>query len=271
MIEDRHWVAARAGQVLFLMLISALAIAQKPSADDVNKANNPLTPAITVNLQDQGQPELYDQDQGANSFLLRGVVPHNLGGLRQIVRFTLPTVTTPNGKGGMATGLGDLNLFDLAIFPVKKARIALGFGPQFTFPTASETLTGSGKWQAGVAVVAVAPRKWGIAGTLLTWQHSFAGDSTRPDQNSLVFQPLFIFNLPNGYYLRSTAGWNFDLERSHYVIPIGAGAGKVWLLHGGTSINVFAEPQWTVAWNGVGEPQFQVYGGVNMQFPLKAK
>lgn len=32
------------------MLASSLANAQKPSADDVNKANNPLTPVITVNF-----------------------------------------------------------------------------------------------------------------------------------------------------------------------------------------------------------------------------
>lgn len=149
--------------------------------------------------------------------------------------------------------------------------MAVGFGPQFTCPTATETLTGSGKWQAGLAAVGVAPRKWGIAGALLTWQHSFAGDDTRPDQNDLVFQPLIIYNLPNGFYLRSTAAWNFDFEQNQFVIPIGTGAGKVWLLHSGTSINVFAEPQWTVAWDGEGQPQFQVFGGVNMQFLLGAK
>jgi len=50
----------------------------------------------------------------------------------------------PDGKGGTTTGLGDLNLFDLAIFPLPKAKMALGFGPQFTLPTATETLTGTG-------------------------------------------------------------------------------------------------------------------------------
>ena len=254
-----------------LTLLTAAAAAQKPASADVNKANNPLTPAITINLQDQGEPKLYDVDQGANSFLLRGVLPQKLFGLPQILRFTLPVSTVPNGKGGTATGLGDLNLFDLAIFPMPKAKMALGFGPQFTFPTATESLTGTGKWQAGVAGVAVAPRKWGLGGVLLTYQHSFAGSSDRSTQNNLVFQPLFIYNLPNGYYLRSTASWAFDLEGGNYAIPIGTGFGKVWLVHGGTSINVFAEPQWTVAHSGMGQPQVQVFGGVNMQFPLGKK
>jgi hypothetical protein len=249
--------------------LPATGAAQKPSSTDVNKANNPLTPAITLNFQDQGEPRLYDIDQGSNAFLMRGVLPHKLGGLPQIVRYTLPVVTAPNGNGGTATGLGDLNLFDLAIFPWKEARMALGFGPQFTFPTATETLTGTGKWQAGVAAVAIAPRKWGLAGGLVTWQHSFAGDHTRSDQNNLAAQPLVIYNLPNGYYLRSTATWNFDLEKSHYSIPVGAGFGKVWLVHGGTSVNLFAEPQWTVARDGAGQPEFQIFGGLNLQFPLR--
>ena len=260
---------ARSVTVAFFLSFVAAATAQKPSSDDVNKANNPLTPAITVNFQDQGAPELYDLDQGSNAFLIRGVLPHKLGGLPQIVRYTLPVETVPNGKGGMETGLGDLNLFDLAIFPLKKARMALGFGPQFTFPTATETLADTGKWQAGAAAVVVDPRKWGMMGALITWQHSFAGDDNRPDQSVLVTQPLFLLNLPNGWYLRSTAGWTFDLVQDHYSIPIGTGAGKVWLLHGGANINVFAEPQWTVAWSGAGQPHFQVFGGMNMQFPLK--
>lgn len=256
---------------LFTIASISTAITQKPSADDVNKANNPLTPAITINFQDQGAPELYDLDQGSNAFLMRGVLPHKLGGLPQIIRYTLPVETVPNGKGGMATGLGDLNIFDLALFRLQKARMAIGFGPQLTFPTASETLTGTGKWQAGAAVVAVSPRKWGLAGGLVTWQMSFAGSNSRTDQNTLGAQPLIIYNLPNGYYLRSSATWTFDLVQDHYSIPIGTGFGKVWILHGGTNINVFAEPQWTVAWSGVGQPHFQVFGGVNMQFPIKAK
>jgi hypothetical protein len=72
-------------------------------------------------------------------------------------------------------------------------------------------------------------------------------------------------------YLRSTAIWNFDLARSNYVIPIGAGVGKVFVQSDGTAINVFAEPQWTVAHHGEGQPKFQVFAGVNLQFPIDRK
>lgn len=257
-------------------LLTALALLIVPlagmtqSTEQMNDANNPLTPTITANLQDQWAPQLYDSDHSTNSLLLRGVLPHLLGGVPQILRATLPIATAPSTSGnGNTTGLGDLNLFDLALF--KEQGLVLGIGPQLTLPTASDHALGTGKWQAGLAAVAVAPQAWGLIGGLVTWQHSFAGESDRPTQNNLSVQPFVIYNLPQGVYLRSTATWNFDLERNNYVIPIGAGVGRVFVQSDGTTINVFAEPQWTVAHHGAGQPKLQLFAGVNLQFPLKKK
>lgn len=259
--------------VVTLPFFTALSLlAQKASPADVNAANNPLTPMVTINLHNQAAPYLYDVSPGSNAFLLRGLIPHKLGGTPQLFRFTMPAaVSSPNGTGGSVVGVGDLNIFDLFPFLIKKAKTEVAVGPQFTFPTASETLTGTGKYQVGFAALAVAPRKWGIGGTLVTWQHSFAGDSSRSAQQNLALQPLFIYNLPKSWYLRSTATMNFDIEQGHYAIPLGIGAGKVWVLASGTTINAFAEPQFTVAHDDTGQPQFQVFAGVNFQFPLHKK
>ena len=140
-----------------------------------------------------------------------------------------------------------------------------------TIPTATDTVLGTGKWQAGLAAVAIAPQSWGLIGGLVTWQHSFAGPSSRPTQNNLAVQPFFIYNLPQGVYLRSTATWNFASAQDTYVIPVGAGVGKVFVQADGTTINVFAEPQWTIAHHGAGQPKFQLFAGVNLQFPIKKK
>jgi hypothetical protein len=252
-----------------LLVVGAIANAQSPatggapSTSQMNDANNPLTPSITLNAQDQWAPDLYGTDAGSNAVLLRTARPQKIGGLPQVLRITLPIVTAPSGT----TGLGDLNLFDLFLF--KEGHVELGVGPQLTIPTATSTETGTGKWQAGLAAVAIAPKKWGLAGALVTWQYSFAGPSDRPTQDNLNVQPVGIYNLPDGWYLRSSATWSFDLAQGVYVIPLGAGAGKVLLLKGGTTANIFAEPQFTVAHYGVGQPAFQVFGGINLQFPLK--
>jgi len=246
-------------------VFSAMAIAQ-PSTDQMNEANNPLTPKITVNIQDYWAPSLYGTDDDTNSFLLRGVIPHDIGGAPQVLRGTLPIVNAPTPASGNTTGLGDLNLFDLFLF--KAAGAELGVGPQLTIPTASKDATGTGKWQGGLAGVVIAPQKWGLLGGLVTWQHSFAGDSDRATQNNLSAQPIMLYNLPDGWYLRSSAVWSFDLAHNNYAIPIGAGIGKVWLLGDGTTVNLFAEPQWTVAHEGIGQPKFQIFAGLNLQFPI---
>jgi hypothetical protein len=55
------------------------------------------------------------------------------------------------------------------------------------------------------------------------------------------------------------------------VIPLGTGIGKVWVLHSGTTINAFAEPQFSVVHGGTGQPHFQVFAGLNLQFPIGKK
>jgi hypothetical protein len=240
------------------------------TSDQVNANNNPLTPAISLNLQDYWAPSLYDSNASTNAALLRAVLPHQLGGMQQIARGTLPIVTAPSVSGnGNTTGLGDFNLIDVAMF--KTRYFTIGVGPQLTIPTATDRALGTGKWQGGLAAVVIAPQSWGLVGGLVTWQHSFAGQSDRPTQNNLAVQPFFVYNLPHGVYFRSSAVWNFAVAQNTYAIPIGAGVGKVIATSDGTTINIFAEPQWTVAHEGRGQPKFQVFAGVTLQFPPKKK
>ena len=266
--ESARWYE---GVFLWLRVLATVSLFLSPeevhsqTSDQVNANNNPLTPSISVNLQDYWAPSLYDSDASTNAALLRVVMPHRLGGVQQIARGTLPIVTVPSN--GNTTGLGDFNLIDVAMF--KTRDFAIGVGPQLTIPTATDRALGTGKWQAGAATVLISSQPWGLLGGLITWQHSFAGQSTRPTQNNLAVQPFFVYNLPHGVYFRSSAIWNFAVAQSKYVIPIGAGVGKVIATSGGMTINIFAEPQWTLAHEGIGQPKFQVFAGVTLQFPPK--
>jgi hypothetical protein len=259
-----------AGDILIVLLLIGLpSIGLSQTSEEVNTANNPLTPAIGVNLQDQYTASRFGfKDSDSNTGLLRGVLPHKLFGFPQILRATVPVVTSPDQPLGSKTGLGDINVFDVFLF--KAAGMEFGVGPQFTFPSAADDQLGTGKWQGGGAALAIAPQSWGLVGALVTYQHSFAGDDDRPSQNGLQGQPFFIYNLPDGFYLRSTATWNFDLRQGNYYIPLGFGMGKVWKLEGGTTLNFFAEPQYTIAHDGIA-PQWQIFFGLNLQFPISKK
>ncbi|WFR97586.1 hypothetical protein [Rhizobium tumorigenes] len=236
---------------------------------DVNDANNPLTPKITVNLQDYYVPSFVDVPghPHANQFLVRGLVPSDLFGAPQLFRFTLPVAISPEVPHGYVTGLGDLTLMDIFILP-KQGDITFGAGPLIVAPTATDKSLGNGKWQAGGAGIVVAPQEWGLLAGLGTYQTSFAGQHEREDVNLLTFEPIVNVNLKDGWYLRSTATWNFNLGNGASYIPVGFGVGKVFQLDKGVTMNAFIEPQYTVWNDGSGAPRWQVFAGVNFQFPI---
>ncbi len=201
--------------------------AQADNADTANKSNNPLNLAPGANLQDFYTPKLYDTNVHTNDALLRGAAPIAQGdfiGVPQLLRATLPISTRPDPHSGYSTGIGDLNLFD--IFLLKTDGVQLGIGPQITAPAAEQDELGTGKWQVGLAAVAIDSSPQGLLGALVQYQRSFAGDSHRQHVESKTFQPFIIHNLPKGWYLRSTGTWTFDLKNNTHYIPIGFGVGK---------------------------------------------
>lgn len=250
-----------------LILIFANQAHAEVNTEDMNSSNNPLTPMAGVNLQDYVQSSVFGTDESLNSFLLRGVLPHKLFDMPQLARMTIPYQTSLDATGEKISAMGDLNIFD--IFLAGSKELQFGIGPLLVLPTASKDETGAGKWQAGAAGVIIAPHTWGMIGALITYQHDFAGDEDRPTQNNGTVQPFFMYNMCKGYYLRSTGVMFFNLETGDYYLPIGFGAGKVWKLDSGTTMNLFAEPQWTAAHEGDFVPNYQTFVGLNFQFPMQ--
>jgi hypothetical protein len=255
-----------------LLATWAPAVAQdaQPSDDDVAEAranaNNPLADITAFNIQNYWVPKLYGiDDQAANTFWARLAVP--TGPVLWRLSVPLPTVPTPSGEP--EAGLGDLQLFG-AYLAVQKPTFNFGIGPQLAFPTASDDALGTGKYQAGLATVVFAiPDPRFQVGGLVLWQASYAGDSEREDTNALAVQPFAFWQLGGGTYLRTAPIWAFNLETGDYNVPFGFGIGQVLSL-GRTVFNIFIEPQFTVLHQGVGQPAFQLYTALNMQF-LKKK
>jgi hypothetical protein len=250
---------------LLLTLLVGKAHAQ--SAEDVAKANNPLAPITAINFQNYSIPSIYGvDDPKSNSLLLRPVVATE----RFIFRGTLPLSTVPSGDDDPVSGLGDFNAF-LAFLLPSAGDWQIGVGPLVAMPTATDDALGSGKWQLGVAGVAVSNiTPTFLAGALVTWQASVAGDEDRADTSVLTTQPLAIMQIGAGYYVRSTGVIQVNTETGDYSVPFGLGVGKVFR-SGSALLNAFLEPQWTVLHDGVGQPAFQLFAGLNVQFPRAAK
>lgn len=257
--------------IILLLMFSGImtsAMAQekgKPAtaADDAEvQANNPLASIKTVNMHNYYVPNLSGMpDATSNTMWFRYAQP--VGNF--LVRASLPLPTVPTSDQTSISGIGDLNTF-ATYLAIKNAKTTLGVGPLIAVPTATNAALGSGKWQAGVALVAfqvVSPQLQ--LGGLITWQTSFAGDEDRSQTNLMATQFFGIWQLGSGVYLRSSGIMQFNLESGDYIVPFGMGIGRV-LKAEKLVFNIFAEPQFTVLYEGTGQPLLQFFFGLNTQF-----
>ncbi|QQL45544.1 hypothetical protein [Sulfuriroseicoccus oceanibius] len=235
-------------------------------ANAAAQANNPLANMKALNFQNYYIGELTGVEEEANQFWVRYAQPFSIGNTDWLMRASLPVNTFPDFGGGHTTGIGDASIFAAWLMDTGNPAISFGVGPQLTAPTASEDILGSEKWSAGFANVLFngSSPKFQY-GYLLTWQHSFAGDSDRDHVNLGAFQPFLIYQLGNGAYLRSAPIWVYDFQNDGYSVPMGLGVGKV-MKKGSTVYNFFVEPQYSLWDDGAGFPQWQVFFGVNLQF-----
>jgi len=256
----------RAAALISALLLCVAPTARAQEADDAAQANNPLANATSINLQNLYIGDLTGTDAEANQVYLRYARPFSALGGNWLLRATVPINSVPDATGSNTAGLGDINVFAAYLIDMGNPAVSFGIGPQITAPTATSARLGSGKWSLGFANVlfnATSPRfQWGY---LLTWQASVGGDDTRADVNLGAFQPFGFYQLGQGWYLRSTGVWTYDFETDNYAIPIGLGLGRVIPLERAT-LNVFVEPQYAVATQGPGQPEWSVFAGVNVQF-----
>lgn len=253
------------GGGLLLALTAPAAAQEAPSA--AAQANNPLANMTAFNIQDYYIGELTESDDSANQAWLRFAKPFSVGDSKWLMRASLPINTFPTPpRGEKETGVGDLNMFAAYLMDTGNPAVSFGIGPQITAPTAGKDELGSEKWSAGFANVLFNANSPKLQyGYLLTWQESFAGDDARDDVNMAAFQPFAMYQLGGGKYLRSAPIWVFDLEDGDYSMPLGLGIGQV-IKKDKTVYNVFVEPQFSVADEGPGQPEWQIFLGFNMQF-----
>ncbi len=256
---------------LFVSVLTAISgLADPVFAQDnaAAQANNPLASMTAFNIQDYYIGELTESDESANQLWARYARPFSISGTDWLLRASLPFNSYPTGPGGdTENGIGDFNVFAAYLIDTGNPAVSFGIGPQITAPTASDDALGSEKWSAGFANVLFNAESAKFQyGYLLTWQKSFAGEDDRADVDVAAFQPFAFYQLGGGRYLRSAPIWVYNLENDNYSVPLGVGYGQVFK-RGETVFNVFVEPQFSVADDGAGQPEWQVFLGFNMQFP----
>jgi len=198
-----------------------------PSGADVN---DPTAPLSLVQFRDILAPDVPGYDGPANLLEIQPVLPIGRSQhipFAQLIKVTVPVATSPDPGG--TTGLGDVEIFDLASIKAPWGR--WGIGPVFVIPTATDDELGQGKWQAGPAAAIIVTAVKGLqAGAVFENPISFAGDSKRERVNALSITPTVTYNLPSGWFGGySDIDLEFDWENGgEATIPLGAQVGKVF-------------------------------------------
>lgn len=218
---------------LATLTLTQLSLGQAGSVDALQKATqNPVANITIVPFENDTNFNIFGRDGNVFSIQPSGsdaITPSwNL-----ITRVSVPVVYEPAlGLPALgAFGLGDLQPTFL-FSPSKPGGLIWGVGPAFQFPSATNSLVGTGKWEVGASAVAlVQPGSWTF-GLQLTNLWSAGGHANRPSVNAGMLQYFVYRDLSNGWYLTSAPtlinDWRAPGAAASWLIPVGGGIGRIF-------------------------------------------
>ena len=211
------------------------------SLEDISKsAQDPLANISAINLDNTLNFSTGEDDDTAYGLQIQGIYSINTEKINFVPRVIVPIMAVPKGSdlpnlepgaGGEDTtwGIGD-SMIQLFMSPVGDGNWKWGIGPQFSFPTHTDSDLRGPDWGAGVSGVLIGSvGNWSlgaVAGNL--W--SFDGDFSQ-----LNIQPLIYYNIESvpglsiSYNPSIIADWKID-SSDRWTVPLGAGIGKTFLL-----------------------------------------
>ena len=208
-----------------LIFASLVFSSQLYAAEDLSQtANDPTAPLMAMQLIDNYTSDFHNSLEGetANSVMFRAAYPYKWGETSHIARISQPYVTnTPSGD----TGLADMTLFDMTVFPASWGRF--GVGIVAGIPIADDNK----QWSLGPAVGFVNNTLAKGLNIGLFNQNLFrvAGDDDRPDTSISSFQPILNYSVGGGWNIGTgDIQYIYDWESSQWAsLPVGIQVGKL--------------------------------------------
>jgi hypothetical protein len=193
---------------------------QSPQSNEVESPDDP-TRAVFFSVRNEYFNLRGDDWTHASIFRSDRVLlkeRQRLGGkVGLLTRFDLPVVAA-GADGETRVGLGDLYA-QVVHVPWLTRHFALAMGAGVTFPTATDSTLGLGKWQFApiVGPIWFFPRGKGFALLRLHEHVSFAGDSTRPEVNYLQTVQTVMYNFKKGWWVLFDTEARTDWHDQHRV------------------------------------------------------
>ena len=195
-------------------------------------AQNPVANLISVPFQNNFNFGIGPNKVTQWDLNIQPVIPIGLSeDWNLITRTIIPIIDLPSPAPGMrsASGMGDINPSFFLSPANGSKKFIWGAGPALTFPTATDSMLGNGKYSAGPGLVALTMQGHWVVGVVLNNQWSYAGWGSK-SVNELTLQYFINYNISHGWYVNTspllTANWKASSD-DRWVVPVGAGIGKL--------------------------------------------
>ena len=193
-------------------------------AELAKKLNNPVADLISVPIQNNWDFGIGSANAMRYTANIQPVIPLSLSkDWNVITRTILPVIYAESPvKGGRdAWGLGDTvqSFFFSPKEPV--GGWILGGGPVFLWPTATDSVLGSGKWGAGPTVVALRQEHGWTYGVLANQIWSYAGWGDQ-NVNATFLQPFLAFTTKTYTTFTLNTESTYDWADKQWTVPLNA-------------------------------------------------
>ena len=196
-------------------------------------AENPVSGIVRLPVANAVLFGIPPNDGVGYGLILAPVLPALFkGGWSLITRTTIPAVLTLPVGPDRVTGFGDIAFEALGhkfILGRKKQLYDVAFGTYTGFPSATDDVLGSGRWQLGPAITLGISARRVVTVLLARNEFSVGSRSTRAKVNQLFLQYFLFYNLPKLFYLVYEpvilANWEAT-PRERWTVPVGLGFGR---------------------------------------------
>jgi hypothetical protein len=214
--------------ILLAIIAAAFSCIQAEETDQATelakKLSNPVANLISVPLQANWDYGIGRNDASRFTLNIQPVVPLSISAdANLIVRTILPIIDAESPAPGIhgASGLGDItqSFFYSPKNPTSGGWI-WGAGPVFLWPSATDSLLGTGKWGVGPTAVLLKQEGGWTVGILANHIWSYAGSDSRTDVNSTFLQPFLSYTTKTHTTITLNTETTRDWENDQWTVPI---------------------------------------------------
>jgi hypothetical protein len=185
------------------------------------KLSDPIGHVINVPFQFNYDQNFVPNDGYRWTLNIQPVIPFTLDKKWSLITRTIVPVIYQDKVVGTGDQFGLSDIVQSFFFkPNIWPSTTFAFGPVIQYPSATDSLIGSGKWGIGPTAILVQHTGPWVLGLLTNQIWSFAGSDSRDDVNKTFAQPFVSYITPGAWTFTLTSETTYDWAHEEASVPV---------------------------------------------------